>query len=133
MWAILDPEGWMGHGGTCLMVAGIHLSLYYGSATPLCLVSSWIHYEIYLLVLSSWTLTRPTPGSFYWDCRRGFGGPLQPFGYVYAPPVCAFSFHIGTDSQFLQRKSTKKCNMFPNPIIWNLGSPVQAHHSAKEM
>ena len=105
----------MGHGETCLLAAGTHLFLYYSSTTPLCLASSWIHYKIYLLVLSSQTLTHPTPGSFYWDHGRGFTSPPLPSGYVSALPMCAFSLHIGTDSQSLQRKEHRQMLCVPKP------------------
>ena len=35
VWATFDPMGWMSHVKTCLLGAGIHLSLCSGSASPL--------------------------------------------------------------------------------------------------
>ena len=126
-WTIFNPMGWMGHRETCPLVAGIHLSLYYDSITPLCLTSSRIHYEIYLLVLSSQTLAHLTPRSFCQDCRRGFGGPPPPSGYVGTLPMCAFSFHIGTDSQSLQRKEHRQMLCVPKPHNLESWPPLFGH------
>ena len=126
VWAIFNLMGWTGHGETCPLGARIHLSLYYGSTTPLCLASSWIHYEIYLLVLSSQTFTHPAPRSFCWDCGRGFGGPPHHLGTLMLLPSVPPLFILGLTFNPFKERSTDECYVFVNSIVWNL-SPWFGH------
>ena len=139
MWAIFDPMGWMSHGETCPLGARIHLSLYYGSTSPLCLASSWIHYKIYLLVLLSQNITHPTPRSIPLPgpfARTVGGGSVVTHSHLGVPVLLLFvsPFSIlGLTLNSFKERSTDKCYVFTNPIIWNLSPPVQVHHSAQEM
>ena len=119
----------MGHVETCLLMSGMYLSSHYGSAP----VSFTLPSPGFTMRLTSQfchlgSFVHPTPGFSCWDCRRGYGGPPRPFGYVYAPPPISISyFHIETCSLSLQRKSTDMCDVVTNPIIWNFSPPIWVH------
>ena len=90
-WAIFNPRGLMGHEGTCPLVAGIHLSSYYGSTAPLYLTFFWTHYEIYLPVF---VISDPSlillPGPF-----ARFGGPCGHLGMSMLFPSVSPLFILG--------------------------------------
>ena len=48
-------------------------------------------------------------------------------------PCVPSLFILGLTLNPFKERSTGKHYVFPNPIIWNLGPPIWAHHSAQEM
>ena len=117
--AVFNPRGLMGHVETHLSMSRMYLSSHYSSAILFHPAFSWIHYETDLPVLSPWVFIHPAPGFSHWDCGRGYGGPLRPFGYTYAPPPIGISyFHIETCSLSLQREEHRhvQCGHKPHNL-----------------
>ena len=126
--------GWMSHGETCPLGAGIHLSLYYGSTSPLCLTSlldSLQDLPPCLVILDprsshSWVLLPGLWEGIQWS-------PAAIWVCWYSSWLCLLFSLLGPTLNPSKERSTDECYVFANPIIWYLSPPVWVHHSAQEM
>ena len=73
------------------------------------------------------------PGPFTGTAGGGSLVPCCHLGMLALFPCVPSLFILGPTLNPFNERSTGKCYVFPNPIIWNLGPPVWAHSSAQEM
>ena len=72
-------------------------------------------------------------GPFAGTAAGGLVVPHHHLGTSVLFPCVPSLFILGPTLNPFKERSTGKCYVFPNPIIWNLGPPVWAHCSAQEM
>ena len=116
MWAIFDPMGWTGHGETCPLAAGIHLSLYYGSTTSLmsCLLLDSLQ-DLPPCFCHLGPSLIPLPGPFAGTMGGGLVVPHSHLGMLVLFPCVPSLFTLGLTFNPFKERSTDKCYVFPEP------------------